>query len=192
MATARTIYALLVGIDHYPSSIPSLRGCVNDIAAIEMYLQSRVDREGCLLQVLALKNEEATRKSVINGFRQHLSQAEAEDVALFYYSGHGSQEQTPPEFWHIEPDRLDETIVCYDSRSDSGWDLADKELAKLLAEVGQANPHVIVVLDCCHSGSGTRNAMLQETGVRRLETDRRQRPIESFLFSAAEAEILGP
>jgi pimeloyl-ACP methyl ester carboxylesterase len=68
--------------------------------------------------------------------------------------------------------------------------LADKELAKLLAEVSEKNPHLIVVMDCCHSGSGTRNVMLQETGVRRVETDQRQRPLESFIFAAAEAETL--
>jgi len=190
MTTARKIYALLVGIDNYPSPVPSLRGCVNDISSIETYLQSRVAQEGYQLQLLTLKNEAATRQAVIDGFRNHLKQAGQDDVALFYYSGHGSQEQAPPEFWYLEPDRLDETIVCYDSRTNSGWDLADKELAKLLAEVSQSNPHLLVILDCCHSGSGTRNAMLQETGVRRLATDQRQRPIESFIFSSAEAETL--
>jgi pimeloyl-ACP methyl ester carboxylesterase len=190
MSTDRKIYALLVGIDSYPSPIPSLRGCVNDISAIAAYLQSRIAQDGYQLHSLTLKNEEATRQEVIVGFRQHLAQAGKDDIALFYYSGHGSQEQAPPEFWHIEPDRLNETIVCYDSRTDGVWDLADKELAKLLAGVSQNNPHLIVVLDCCHSGSGTRNAMLQETRVRRLDTDHRQRPIESFIFLADEVEML--
>ena len=190
MVDTKTIYALLMGIDQYPSPIPSLRGCVNDIEAVESYFQGRVTQDDCRLQVRTLKNEEATRQAVIDGFRQHLAKATQDDIALFYYSGHGSQEQAPPEFWHLEPDRLDETIVCYDSRNAGGWDLADKELAKLLEEVSQSNPHVIVVMDCCHSGSGTRNVRLQETGVRRLATDQRQRPIESFIFAAAEAEML--
>ncbi|MHC5939395.1 hypothetical protein [Nostoc sp.] len=49
-----------------------------------------------------------------NGFRKHLRNAKKDDVVLFYYSGHGSQELAPKEFWHIEADRLDETLVCYD------------------------------------------------------------------------------
>lgn len=187
----QTIYALLIGIDRYPAPVPSLRGCVNDIAAFEHYLQGRVDRDGCQLRIHTLFDEAATRQAAIDGFRKHLAQAGEGDVALFYFSGHGSQEQAPPEFWDIEPDRLNETLVCYDSRIEGGWDLADKELAKLLAEVSQKNPHLMVVMDCCHSGSGTRNTMLQETGVRRVDTDKRQRPIESFIFSAAEAESLG-
>lgn len=52
-------------------------------------------------------------------------------MALFYYSDHGLQENAPPEFWNFEPDRLNETLVCYDSQLPGGWDLADKELAQL-------------------------------------------------------------
>ncbi|MGB8701440.1 MAG: hypothetical protein WCD18_18655, partial [Thermosynechococcaceae cyanobacterium] len=67
--TAKNIFALLVGIDQYPSPVPSLRGCANDIAAIDAYLQGRVAQEGYVLQVLALKNEGATRQAIIDGFR---------------------------------------------------------------------------------------------------------------------------
>ncbi len=129
----RNIYALLVGIDEY-LSVPSLQGCVNDITAIKEYLEGRVDTDGYQLHVHTLLNKDATRQAVIDGFRQHLCQAGSEDVAFFYYAGHGSQAEAPEEFWTIEPDRLNETLVCYDSRSPGGWDLADKELGKLIAE----------------------------------------------------------
>ena len=132
-----------------------------------------------------MKNGEATRQAVIDAFRGHLGQAQKGDVALFYYSGHGSQEQAPEEFWKLEPDRLDETLVCVDSRSPGSWDLADKEIGKLIGEVATKGPHVAVILDCCHSGSGTREV---ETVVRRTPTDLRRRPIESFIVSPAEAE----
>src|SRR5207253_1764991 len=105
-----------------------------------------------------LIDQQATRQAVIDGFRAHLGRARAGDVVLFYYSGHGSQEGAPPEFWRFEPDRLDETLVCWDSRMPGRFDLADKELAQLIAEVAEPGPHVLVVLDCCHSGSGTRAA----------------------------------
>ena len=38
----RVIHALLVGIDEYPSPIPKLQGCVNDIDAFATYLSERV------------------------------------------------------------------------------------------------------------------------------------------------------
>jgi hypothetical protein len=180
----RTLYALLVGIDQYQPPVPALHGCVNDITSVEALLRNRLVNQDFAFKPLRLLDAAATRQAVIDGFHQHLSQAGADDVALFYYSGHGSQEPAPLEFWTIEPDRRDETIVCYDSRTEGRYDLADKELGKLIGEVAQRGPHVVVVLDCCHSGSGTRNA--EELDVRRAPTDLRERPIESFIVRPEE------
>ena len=183
---SRTIYALLVGIDDYSSQNPKLRGCVNDIDAFASYLTERVATDkGVALNLKTLKNEEATRQAVVDAFSDHLGKANKGDVALFYYSGHGSQEQAPEEFWKLEPDHLDETLVLFDSRSPGSWDLADKEIAKLIGDVAAKGPHVAVILDCCHSGSGTRDI---GAIVRRAPTDARRRPIESFLVSVAEVE----
>ncbi len=166
----RTVYALLVGIDKYPASIRPLNGCVNDIQRVQTLLADRIGRAGDRFEPLLLLDNNATRQAVIDGFRQHLRKATQDDVALFYYSGYGSQEQSPPQFWYLEPDRLDETLVCWDSRLEDGWDLADKELAQLIAEVAANGPHIAVILDCCHSVSGTR-APEERVGVRRVPTD---------------------
>ncbi|MEL7418620.1 MAG: caspase family protein [Cyanobacteria bacterium J06555_3] len=184
----KNIYALLVGIDAYNHPVPPLQGCVNDIKAIAEYLQGRVAQDDYQLQLRTLTNQDATRQGIIDGFRQHLSQATSEDIVLFYYAGHGSQEQAPPEFWDIEPDRLNETIVCYDSRSPGGWDLADKELGKLISEVSQNNPHTLIIMDCCHSGSGTRGELDLEVAVRKAPLDKRTRPLDSFIVNPAELE----
>ncbi len=101
---SRNVYALLVGIDKYPASEPSLGGCVNDIKEFESYLMDRVGKaQGVGLSVHTLLNEQATRQAVIDRFRNHLGKAAKGDVAIFYFSGRGSLEQTPPEFWHLEP-----------------------------------------------------------------------------------------
>jgi len=179
-----TIYALLVGIDQYASPrIPQLQGCVNDITTMKAFLQERTGDE-YTLQVVILKNSEATREAIINQFRTHLFQADSDDIALFYYSGHGSQERTPPEFWQFEPDKLDETIVCYDSRTPDHYDLTDKELAKLIAEIAQHDPHIVIILDSCHSGSGTRNA--PNGMIRHISMDERLRPLNSFIVTPSE------
>ncbi|MEO1144241.1 MAG: caspase family protein [Cyanobacteria bacterium J06638_22] len=176
----KRIYALLVGIDDYPAPIPPLRGCVNDVQMWQQYLQIRVAQAGETLHLRVLQNEQATREAIIQGFREHLAQAGTDDVVLFCYSGHGSQEQTPEELWHLEPDRLNETLVCWDSRQTGQWDLSDKELATLLAEVSTNQPHVVVILDCCHSGSGTRD--LGTATVRRVPMDGRSRPLSSLIL----------
>ena len=180
----RNIYALLVGIDRYAPPIPALQGCANDINAIETYLQSQITGEWTLQPPRKLIDRQATRQAIVDGFQQYLTQAGNEDIALFYYSGHGGQEPAPPEFWHLEPDRLDETLVCYDSRTPGNYDLADKELRYLLSLVAENNPQIVVILDCCHSGSGTRNI---PQGVRLAPQDIRERNLSSFIFAQDRA-----
>ena len=53
-----TVYALLVGIDCYPAPTPQLRGCVNDITAVEQLLSVRLANdqrlEAKVLKIVAL------------------------------------------------------------------------------------------------------------------------------------------
>ncbi len=210
---AKNLYALLVGINQYDvrSRVPHLRGCVNDIEGMQSYLEGRVaapkekaaalkgqvaanDLDGFELHLQVLTDSQATRQGIIDGFQQHLAQASSGDVVLFYYAGHGAQAKAPEAFWLVSPDRMMETLVCYDSRiDDEHWDLADKELGQLIAELDAKQPHIAVILDCCHSGSGTREVApngLEETeqvATRRAEIDYRDRPLESFLLSPADA-----
>lgn len=190
MATTRDVYALLVGIDAYPAPTPPLSGCVNDITAVRRLLENRVATDGGALHVRTLLDADATRAAVVAGFREHLARAGADDVALFYYSGHGSQEPAPPQWWDVEPDHQNETLVLADSRLPGGWDLADKELAALLEEVAARRPHLLVVLDCCHSGSGTRAVVEDGLAARTAPADTRQRPLSSYLLAPHRAADL--
>ncbi|AFZ24339.1 alpha/beta hydrolase family protein,Caspase domain-containing protein [Cylindrospermum stagnale PCC 7417] len=189
---AKNIYALLVGIDEYdPASIPlipTLKGSVNDIKAVAAFLRERIAKDiGWQLieptnQPWILTNQQATRQAIINGFQQHLCNADSDDVVLFYYAGHGAEERAPEEFWHLEPDRLNKTLVCYDSRTEDSRDLADKELTYLISKVAQKHPHILTILDCCHSGLGTSDLSPEKT-VRRSPIDWRERPLNSFIFA---------
>lgn len=175
---------LLVGIDTYPPPVPPLLGCANDVHALEETLRVRVPPDD--LDLLVLTNEQATRAAVTTALRSHLRGTGSDTTALFYFSGHGSQQPAPPEFWPTEPDRRNETIVLFDSRSPGGWDLADKELGGLLADVGHSVDHVLVVLDCCHSGDGTRDAN-GSVRLRLAPEDPRVRPWDTFVPETARA-----
>ncbi len=130
----RTVYALLVGIDQYPPPIPMLSGCVNDINEFEAYLKERIIKNGGRPpQILTLRDSQATRAAVIAGFREHLSQSGKDDVALFYYSGHGSQEQAPEQFWHLES--VPKALCC----GPSPWSLVPKPIPVL--RPGQPTEH---------------------------------------------------
>src|SRR3954454_42952 len=146
-------------------------------------------RPGRPVRSTTLLDAEATRAGVIDSFRRVFADASPGDTALFFYSGHGSQEEAPPEHLAFEPDGLNETLVLFDSRTENGLDLADKELAVLVAEVARRDVHVAVVLDCCHAGSGVRD--VPGLRVRRPPTSRRARPAGSYLPGTADPDAGG-
>lgn len=195
------IYALLVGINNYlapTNEVKPLQGCVNDVEAFSEVLQSRfsVDAEHIVHLVndsdeksktfLFRKDGDATRGSIINYFYDHLiKKCTKDDVAVFYFSGHGAQSFTNEIFHDIEPDGLDESLVCHDSRTNGIPDLRDKDLSFLLKELEKREVgHIVVFLDCCHGGDGTRYIDKSLQNVRSGETDTRSYPISSYLFAS--------
>ncbi|MEZ5038802.1 MAG: caspase family protein [Saprospiraceae bacterium] len=183
----KKIYALLVGIDDYPSPISRLNGCVKDVNKVAQYLKTYHGPVGVQaetppvlmtldglpiqtwgsLQICQLLNEAATYQQIVKAFRSFLCVAEAEDMVWFHFSGHGSEEWTAEQFLPLEPNGKDQTLVCYQADPEEDrLHLADKEIAVLLHEVASQDkegkpkecpPHILVSLDCCHSGSGTRD-----------------------------------
>ncbi len=155
------IWALLVGVNEYginldptraSEHISSLRGCVPDVEAVDLYLRAQLGVPS--EQIRLLRDSEATYQRVIDGFADILKRAPAGHQALVYFSCHGSQ--APAVDPSIEADGLDETLVLYDSRTEGVYDLLDKELGYLLDQLVRHGLNVTVVLDACHSGSGTR------------------------------------
>jgi hypothetical protein len=147
------VFALFVGINKYVNAKP-LFGCVEDTLSVEKLFRSRIPEETLALQ--SLYDEQATRGAIIDGFRSHLGQARAGDVALFYYCGHGSLEWVPDAWKRLEPGGMNRTIVPVDARAGGIFDLADKELNGLIGEVAATDAHVVVITDSCHSGGATR------------------------------------
>lgn len=187
------IYALLVGINDYPQEVGKLSGCLNDVDHFNEYLQDSYNRESLAIEVL--KDNDATRDNIIRQFRNHLGMAREGDVALFQYCGHGARWASAGAFKEFYPDGKDEGLVCIDSRGPGGYDLADKELAVLIAEVAKNNPHLAVILDCCHSGSGTRAIQNAPKLKARLTHEViAERPLESYLdgYYATQQELYVP
>ena len=171
------LYALLVAIDEYPINHHRLNGCVNDLKDLENYLSNHFDREQIDYRPLVLRDKEATRQNIIKGF-DHFAEATEEDICLFFFCGHGSQVAAPEEFWHIEPDRMNESIVCWDSRLPDGMDLMDKELSYLIWKTTKdKNLHFVVIMDCCHAGSNTRAVNVK---VRMAEPSHTPSKIEDY------------
>lgn len=163
------VYALLVGIDEYASDkVRKLHGCQRDVSKMDQYLRNRFSED--MLVSKTLLGQKATKDAVIYELGTGLFLAEGslklpgeEDIVLFYFSGHGSQEPAPPEFLGMKL----ETFLCYDSRTAGVHDLADKEIAALLEKISVHDPHVVLIFDSCHSGSITRNPSQKPEGISR-------------------------
>jgi len=174
------LYALMVGINEYQAPVPKLRGCVNDVNNFRWFINERYGHLEPEIEVLT--DEDATRDNIIRLFREHLCLAGENDIVLFQYSGHGSREIPAKELRDFFSENKAETLVCYDSRLEGGYDLADKELAILISEVAKKNPHIIVILDCCHAGSGTREIGDEIEPITRQSNDRTEpRNLSTYL-----------
>ncbi|MEL7531684.1 MAG: caspase family protein [Bacteroidota bacterium] len=163
--TDSQIYVLLVGINNYPEGITDLRGCIKDLDQIEQYLNGREDAEH--IHILRLEDKNATYNNILDGFQSHLNKAQANDIAWFHFSGHGSEELTAEEFLPFAPNGKDQTMVTYwESDADGHRHIADKEMAALIKDLATidemrnqklGSPSIVISQDCCHSGGGTRD-----------------------------------
>ena len=176
-----TLHVLLIAIDEYNRDDFQLKGCVNDLKAINAYLQNYAKGEGLKSRTRILQNEQATRQGIIDGF-QHFKAAKDGDICLLYYSGHGSYSAAAREFWIDDPDQKHEGLVCHDSRSpDSQGDLLDKELSYLIWDAClNKDLHFVSIMDCCHSGSNTK-VINDQVRSRRVEPDLTSKELSQYL-----------
>lgn len=182
-----TLYALLVGIGAYERVRP-LRGPVGDVQVLTRYLNGLPDFD---LHLLTLTDQQASKSAIIAGFQTHLTQAGPADTVLFYFSGHGTQEEADTTIWTTETDGKLECTVCFDGGTINTWDflLTDKELRYLIGPVSATGAHVVTIFDCCNSGDNTRASDLlaaamagQDVRDRRLPQSAPQRPYDAFCF----------
>ncbi|MBS2003267.1 MAG: caspase family protein [Cyanobacteria bacterium SZAS LIN-5] len=168
-------YALLIAIDDYISpDINKLNGCNKDIHDItEVLAKNGWPKDAEHIKVLS--NHDATKQAIIDNFRTQLVEnAKKHPDAFFYfqYSGHGSRWK---DATNGDEDGFDETIVPADSRTPDHYDLIDKEIAPLIAELTKYTKNAILTFDSCHSGHIDR--MNRKT--RALKDD--ERPIPANL-----------
>ncbi|MEM7476517.1 MAG: caspase family protein, partial [Planctomycetota bacterium] len=203
-------YALLIGVDEYANLSPAeqLDGSANDIALISSVLTSRFnfDQDNIIQRL----NSEATGAGIRSAFAELVEKIESlpdnspTAQVYFHFSGHGSQilDQEEGHQDRDEQDGLDETLVPHDAERQGGaQDIRDDEINDLINQVvgDPENPkaRVILVYDCCHSGSGARGA----TKVRQLSrkiadsskpenvTRKRLPPGVVFLSACHETEV---
>lgn len=142
--------ALLVGINKYKIPGCDLNGCVNDVTNLRDILLKYFGFEVSDIRVLT--DERATKKNILDGLSYLTKSAKKNDTLVFQFSGHGSQivDKNGDEL----KDNLDEILCPYDMDWEGTY-IIDDELNLLFSSVDEL-ANVEIVLDSCHSGTGTR------------------------------------
>lgn len=130
--------ALVVGIDYYGND-NNLNGCVNDANAVKSVLERNSDGtknfEVNLLTATSISS--AIKKSELKKQIQELFKDNNDEIALFYYSGHGYVDNTGGQLLASDYDDIED-----------GFSMND------LLTISNQSPakNKIIILDCCHSG----------------------------------------
>lgn len=171
--------ALLCGINNYKNQ-PDLRGCVNDVKDMAQLLEASGFQSA---DIHTLTNEQVTKSAIQQEWQWLLNGAASGDVLVFHFSGHGSY---VPDDQEDESDRLDEITCLYDMDFyNPETFIRDDEWNDMLQQVP---PEVAftVIMDNCHSGTGTRAISVNLKGdIKLMAIDRPLRSADQSIRSAS-------
>ncbi len=142
--------ALVVGVDAYQHVSP-LKGAVNDARDIAETLTA-----AGVTDLTTLYDADASRQAILSSWQDLISRADADDVLVLSYAGHGAQE--PEWVKGSEEDGMDEVFLLagFDiAAPGNGERLRDDDIAAMLRAAGGRS--VLVLADSCHSGTMTRS-----------------------------------
>lgn len=140
--------AVLVGVNRYLVPGADLRGCVNDVRNMQKVLTELYGFRS--RDVTVLLDDKATKRNIQAAVRKMIQASVAGDVALFHFSGHGSN---VPDKDGDEADHRDEILCPHDL--DWRAPLSDDWLRASFDKLRRGTS-LTCIFDCCHSGTATR------------------------------------
>lgn len=167
-------YALLVGVDLYPSdgsrrsvegnsiSLNDLQGCVNDALAMQESLAALFSELTILTSSPSATSrtprEPEAYRPTFNNIRKQFNnvteKTQAGDLFLFYFSGYGAQlarTSKSPARRTTDPSLLTLDYCC-GQPAVRGW-----QLNEWLHRLHQKGVQIVVILDSCHSGPASQD-----------------------------------
>lgn len=154
---AQTKRALVIGLGEQQDKAWNKINGDKDVPLVKGMLKSAGFKS-----VTTLVNRQATKTGIIGAFKKMTASCKQGDVVYVHYSGHGQQ---MTDVHNDEKDGLDECWIPYDayrkvSKTYHGEKhLTDDELNVYLNAIRNkigAKGKLLVVIDACHSGDGTR------------------------------------
>jgi hypothetical protein len=160
---AQTKHALIFAIGSY-KHWPTISS-KNDVPYIQSVL---LKQEFPANNITVVMDSAATRQGIENAFKTLVSRVQPGDIVVIHFSSHG--EQVEDNNNKDETDGLDESIVTYNAlypissenfSTDQGNYFRDDQFGvyidQLRTRLGKKGD-VVVFIDACHSGSGTRGS----------------------------------
>lgn len=152
-------YALMVAIEDYSKvGARSLPGCLTDLKDLENVLESKFGFPSANITVLG--DDQATKAKVLAALDDLADKAQPGDSVVIYYSGHGGQVPDMNDDDETS-DSLDEALITYDfnPKDPDTW-LLDDHLRAALSRL--KTRRTLVLIDACHSGTGTRGGIINK------------------------------
>jgi hypothetical protein len=141
--------AVCVGINAYPTA--PLGGCVADAT------QWATTLRGLGFETALVTDQAATRDRIVKELSALIGDSRAGDTLVFQYAGHGTQvEDLDGDEAGGDTPGQDEAICPVDF--DTGAFLIDDDIAAEVAKLPDG-VRLTFLLDCCHSGTGSRFAV---------------------------------
>jgi len=183
MAASRTYHALLVACTEYPN-LPQrnwLIGPKNDAGLVHEYLLKNVpdpvrfapENVTLLAKDVPGASGLPTHAAIKAALADLAAKVQRDDFVYLHLSGHGAQQ--PQAKAGDETDGLDEIFLPVDIgkwiNRDAGVPnaLVDNEIGAALDAIRDKGAFVWVVFDCCHSGTATRAAEVDDEMERKVE-----------------------
>ena len=154
---AQTRRALVIGLGEQQDKAWNKINGDKDVPFVQAMLKNAGFKS-----VTTLVNRQATKVGIVRAFKRMTASCKHGDVVYIHYSGHGQQ---MTDVHNDERDGLDECWIPYDAcRKASATyhgerHLTDDELNVYLNAIRNkigAKGKLLVVIDACHSGDGTR------------------------------------
>ncbi|UVK40461.1 caspase family protein [Mesorhizobium sp. AR10] len=182
-AASRTYHALLVACTDYPA-LPKknwLIGPKNDAVLVRDYLTKNTpdpvkftaENITLLAKDVEGANGPPTHATILAALADLAAKVQRDDFVYLHLSGHGAQQ--PAAKKGDESDNLDEIFLPSDidkwvNREEGVPNaLVDNEIGAALDAIRDKGAFIWVVFDCCHSGTATRAAEVDDEMERKLE-----------------------
>ena len=161
------LWVVLIGVNFYRCTSKTLKGAVNDVEKMELYLKG-LGREPMELSTFTATSSQGsnsqipiddrsvwpTYENITSKLNQITQDSSPGDFVYIQFSGHGAKQPTTQEY--SEQNGTDVALTLFDEAQGSRY-LRGLDLARLLEDMMNKNLILTIALDCCFSGSITRD-----------------------------------